>query len=81
MCFINRCLLVAFNAKTEAAGANGSAEYHIPHVQVSTGLRRVVLFEWRYVFHRKNCRLPSVQLSVSTTMCLVHLETMRRRAQ
>lgn len=64
-CFVDRRLLVAFNAKTKAADADGSAEYHIPHVHVSTGLRRVVLLEWRHVFHRENCRLPSVQLSVS----------------
>ena len=65
MFFIYRRLLVAFNAKSKAADANGAAEYHIPHVHVSTGLRRVVLFERRHVFHRENCRLPSVQLSVS----------------
>lgn len=68
MHFANRRLLVAFNAKTEAADADGSAEHHIPHVQVPTGLRRVVLFERRHVFHRENCRLPTVQLSVSTTI-------------
>lgn len=64
--FTNRRLLVAFDAETEAADADGSAEHHIPHVQVPTGLRRVVLFERRHVLHRKNRRLPSVQLSVSS---------------
>lgn len=73
VCFIDRRLLVTFNAKTEAADANGSAEYHIPHVHVSTGLRRVVLFEWRHVFHRKNCRLSSIQLSVSTSLSFLKL--------
>lgn len=74
-----RRLLVAFDAETEAADADGSAEHHIPHVQVPTGLRRVVLFERRHVFHRENCRLPTVQLSVSNDVPTERYSSERRR--
>lgn len=65
MISVDRRLFIAVDAETAATDADASTEYHIPHVHVSTGLRRVLLLERCHVFHCQNRRFPPLQLFVS----------------
>lgn len=56
----------SFNAETEAAFPDSEAQHNIPHVRMLAGLCSVVLSERRYLFHRQNRRVATLQLRVST---------------
>lgn len=65
---VSRRLLQPNDTEAAAADAHAAAKHHIPHVQVSARVRRLVLPERCDVFYGENRRFAAVQLRVS--VCL-----------